>query len=98
MRRKRDFHVEQNNYYKGRFEMVLSLFNNNSKSWNVDLVQSLFLEVDAQDILTTPIPQCEVPDKIAWVGTKNGAYTVKSGYHFWFDNNVGGTGGLYDRG
>ncbi|XP_074374765.1 uncharacterized protein LOC141715185 [Apium graveolens] len=66
LRSKRDFSVEQSHIYEGRTELVSSLFNDNSKSWNVGLVNSLFEEVDAAAILATSIPQCEVKDRVAW--------------------------------
>lgn len=50
----------------------------------MNLVQSSFLEADAKAILATPIPQFDVTDRVAWIGTSNGSYTARSGYHFWF--------------
>lgn len=53
------------------------------------MVNSLFEEVDAAAILSTSIPQRDVNDRVTWTSTSNGIYSVRSGYHFWFDSMVG---------
>lgn len=62
---------------------VVELFQQNSKVWNEEKVNSLFTEGDARAILNTVIPQHVTGDRITWVNTKDGHYTVKSGYHVW---------------
>lgn len=89
LRSKGDFRVEQSHRYEGRTELVSSLFNANSKSWNVGLINSMFEGVDVAAILSTSIPQREVKDRVAWTGTSNGIYSAKSGYNFWFERMVG---------
>lgn len=45
-------------------------------------VQQDFHADDANLILQMHIPQLSVPDRIAWCGSANGIYSVKSWYHF----------------
>lgn len=77
--------MEDSHRYVGRSELVSTFIDAETKSWRVSLVQQFFLEEDALAILNTPIPQVKTKDRVAWMGTKNGQYTAKSGYHYWFD-------------
>lgn len=89
LRTKYDCCVEQNNFYAGRSEKVASLFTPGEKKWNTQLIKACFLEFDANAILSMPIPQREIKDKVAWMGSNNGVYSAKSGYRYWFDLNHG---------
>lgn len=44
---------------------------------------NLFSNCDAEIILALPIPKYHVSDRIAWMNTIDGKYTVRSGYAFW---------------
>ncbi|KAL6130570.1 hypothetical protein ACLB2K_068949 [Fragaria x ananassa] len=48
--------------------------------WNVDFIRNNFLEVDAEKILSIPICEGSGNDVGIWHYTKDGYYTVKSGY------------------
>ncbi|XP_074322978.1 uncharacterized protein LOC141659936 [Apium graveolens] len=89
LRLKGDFHVEQSTFYEGRNELVSSFFYPNERKWNINMVQECFLEEDAKAILATHIPQRDIADKVFGTGSNNGVYTVKSGYHCWFNNHFG---------
>jgi hypothetical protein len=52
-----------------------------SKNWNTSLVKQLFLPFEANHILNIPIINTNYPDEFYWPNTKDGVYTVKSGYH-----------------
>jgi hypothetical protein len=52
-----------------------------SKNWNTSLVKHLFLPFEATQILNIPIINTNYPDEFYWPNTKDGVYTVKSGYH-----------------
>lgn len=49
--------------------------------WNEQLVRQLFTVVEAEAILNIPLNRRGCEDVRFWVGSKNGKYTVKSGYH-----------------
>lgn len=83
-----DFCVEENHTSNFRDERVCNYFRPDSKVWDDVRVQQDFSDQDAHLILRTYIPQNKVKDRIAWVGSGTGAYTVKTGYHHWLDRNV----------
>lgn len=55
--------------------------------WNTEKVNSLFNETDAGAILSLRIPRSDTPDRVAWMNTVDGCYTVKFGYKLWQDDN-----------
>lgn len=48
----------------------------------------MFSTVDASAILATRVPSHVTCDRIAWSITKDGQYDVKTGYRFWYENNI----------
>lgn len=46
-----------------------------------------FLKEDADEIITLPIPQRTVADKMVWANSSNGVYIAKHAYHFWYDSH-----------
>lgn len=62
---------------------VSDFFLRDEKAWDVNKVFRHFSSEDANAILNTRIPQGYTRDRIAWVHTDNGQYTVKSGYFEW---------------
>jgi len=50
------------------------------KNWNENLIQSIMLPFEADQILSIPLLQSQDKDELTWKGTVNGSYTVKSGY------------------
>ncbi|KAL8093239.1 hypothetical protein AgCh_035216 [Apium graveolens] len=70
---------------------VAYLFKRNSLEWDKDKINSLFNKEDAAAILNMRIPQHNSADKMAWVHSTDGKYTVKTGYRMWqesYDNQV----------
>ncbi|XP_050237967.1 uncharacterized protein LOC126687449 [Mercurialis annua] len=61
--------------------LVCDLMDSSGSQWNRELVSRLFIEQDAQDILAIPIPYSHVADRLVWDFTRDGSYTVKSGYY-----------------
>ncbi|XP_021721016.1 uncharacterized protein LOC110688556 [Chenopodium quinoa] len=59
---------------------VLELINEECGEWRGDLLQSLFSVQDRNLILQLPISYAMPEDKLFWWPSKNGEYTVKSGY------------------
>lgn len=51
-----------------------------SKSWNVDLLNSLFLPFEVDHILEIPISHRLSEDLLCWDLEKNGVYSVRSAY------------------
>lgn len=66
-----------------RCDKVNEYFRPNIKQWDVTKVQQNFHPVDVKCILSMRIPQNQGLDRISWLGTSDGKYTAKSGYHHW---------------
>ena len=49
-------------------------------TWRADLVRELFLDFEAENILSIPLSTRMPRDKLVWVATSNGQFTVKSAY------------------
>lgn len=67
---------------------VSEFFLRNCKAWNEDKIRNTFSSVDSEAILAVRIPQSNIRDRVAWVHSNNGLYSVRSGYHFWLSNNT----------
>ena len=65
-----------------RSSMVSALILPTSAHWNTALIDQHFLPYDAEVIKNIPLSERFPPDKIYWLGSTNGLYTVKSGYRF----------------
>lgn len=68
---------------------VRDFFEQDGHSWDETKVRLHFSSEDANFILKTRIPQVDSTDRLAWVHTKDGHYTVRSGYQHWHKNHVG---------
>ena len=63
------------------FPMVFALIDHDTKRWKADLVKKTFLPFEADTILNIPL-SCSLPnDKLIWLGTKRGEFTVRSAYY-----------------
>lgn len=54
--------------------------------WNLELIYSSFWTHEAAAICSIPLPLNPAPDRLCWHFTKNGVYSVKSGYHMVVDS------------
>lgn len=88
LKNKQDFMVEAGDYNRGETTKVCQFLKANGKEWDVNLVKETFNEVDAQHILQIRIPKHSVSDRVAWMHTKEGIYSVKSGYQAWQERNT----------
>jgi len=61
-------------------EKVAELIYPDTGTWNEPLIHSMFDERRVQEILATPIGLPDENDKLVWMHTKTGEYSVKSGY------------------
>lgn len=60
--------------------MVRDLLREDYSGWDVDTVQALFSLEEAGRILKLPLRRLQGPDRLVWSFTKNGIYSVKTGY------------------
>ena len=62
-------------------QTVDSLILDDSRAWNVDMVQAIFPEDVAMKVLQVPISRHGGEDFASWPHTRFGQYTVRSGYN-----------------
>ncbi|KAL8099085.1 hypothetical protein AgCh_031678 [Apium graveolens] len=67
---------------------VCDFFLTGRKEYDEVKIRSTFNNSDAEAILSTHIPQSSTRDRIAWVHSKDGQYSVKSGYYQWQLNHM----------
>lgn len=70
-----------------RTDEVCEYFRPNIREWEVNKVQQTFHEDDVRCILQVRISQNQVSDRVAWLNTTDDRYTVKSGYHHWYNKH-----------
>ncbi|KAK2367272.1 putative mitochondrial protein [Trifolium repens] len=62
-------------------EHVSDLIDHTSQQWNSQLISQNFIPIEADNILKLPLTNTSEDDLICWQGTKDGHYTVRSGYN-----------------
>lgn len=62
------------------FHKVSDLIDRQNMGWNAQLIHQLFYTAKANLICAIPITNIDQEDIISWQGTKDGNYSVKSGY------------------
>jgi hypothetical protein len=72
---------------------VDSLINFHSMSWNVPLLQEVFLPRDVELITQIPLSVRRPRDTLIWSGTKKGIFTVKSAYYMLLHQSSAGEAG-----
>ena len=60
---------------------VSELLDRDTNWWKIDLIHELYSHEEATKICSMAVCPVRNKDQRAWVGTANGDYTVKSGYH-----------------
>ena len=60
--------------------MVSALIDQDTKRWQKDILDKIFLGFEVENILSIPIPHYPQEDQLIWVGNKKGIFTVKSAY------------------
>jgi hypothetical protein len=75
------------------YQKVKDILVNNGNEWNGQLINQLFIPIEAQQILKIPIIDSSQEDSLTWEGTPDGNYTVKSGYQaisYWEQTTIPG--------
>jgi hypothetical protein len=68
---------------------VNDLINSDTKHWNLPVINTIFLPFEAHQISKIPLINTNSRDELTWAGTKEGIYSVKSGYQAVMEwNNV----------
>jgi hypothetical protein len=62
-------------------DKVHDLINPITNWWNTQIINQTFLPIEAAQITQIPLDTSNREDILCWQGTKDGYYTVKSGYH-----------------
>lgn len=61
-------------------QKVKDLLHQHRVGWNEELLYQLFSEKECLSIQKIPVSSLGLTDKLIWHSTKNGQYSVKSGY------------------
>lgn len=83
LRGKDNFRVEENYVNRAGISKVSDLFISGERCWDDQKVYNFFQSCDANAILATPIPKNQRLDRLAWMHSANGQYSVKTGYQYW---------------
>jgi hypothetical protein len=62
-------------------DKVEDLIDPGTGSWDEQLLHDIFYPIDVRRIQAIPLSPLAEEDSIAWLGTKNGMFSVKSAYH-----------------
>jgi hypothetical protein len=60
---------------------VADLIDQDTKRWNVELIQAKFMEEEAQVISSIPLNPLKFEDKLIWRCSANGDFSIRSAYH-----------------
>jgi hypothetical protein len=72
-------------------QKVSDLIDVNSGGWKTQLISQTFYPMEATQICAIPLTNTQQEDLRCWLGTKDGIYSVKSGYQAimeWTDNSI----------
>lgn len=84
LRGKPDYCVDQYTQQQApRDTKVCDFLLKNQKAWDECKIRRTFNTVDAEAILAVRVSQCSTKDRVAWLHSINGRYSVSSGYHLW---------------
>ena len=60
--------------------MVADLIDSSTAKWKTEVIDSLFIPYEAELIKSIPLSATLPVDKIVWVETTNGNFTIRSAY------------------
>jgi hypothetical protein len=79
------------------YTKVSELIDPITGQWDLDILNSLFNSLDVARIMSIPINTQGFDDFIAWKATKNGKYSVRSGYYLQWRHQFGPTASQFAR-
>lgn len=89
LRSMEDFCIDKNRVIGDVTHLSVSdFFLENTKTWDVNKLNSHFCSEDVAAIVKTRIPQRYTINRVAWTHSKNGKCTVKSGYFQWCQHHL----------
>lgn len=62
-------------------EKVSALIDVESGAWKTNMIREVFLEHEADSILSIPLSTTLLADRLVWIANANGKFNVKSAYH-----------------
>lgn len=84
LRGKPDYCVDQYTQSQAnRHTKVCEFLLEDQKAWDERKIRSTFNTTDTEAILSVRVSQNSTKDRVAWLHSSNGQYSVKSGYYFW---------------
>ncbi|CAL1394093.1 unnamed protein product [Linum trigynum] len=72
----------------GGTSIVAELIDHESRMWKSNILQQHFNAVDRARIQGTPIPRQPAQDERIWSFEKNGKFSVRTAYRYWFKKNT----------
>ncbi len=69
---------------------VDQLICSDTMTWDVDLLDRVFLPRDVEAIKSIPLSQRRPSDILTWTGTKRGVFSVRSAYHMLLNQSHAG--------
>jgi hypothetical protein len=61
-------------------QMVMELMDTENRGWKADIIHQTFYPHEARQICAIPITLSDQEDFLSWYGSRDGTYSVKSGY------------------
>lgn len=71
-----------------RLRWVHQLINQDTNSWDADLIKNVCSPLDVNEILKIKLPHRGMEDFLAWHFDKTGVFTVRSAYHLALHNQL----------
>ena len=78
--------------------LVAALIDHTSSTWNENLVRSVFIPLDAEAILQSPLCTRQVDDFWAWAEERKGVFSVRSAYWMIQRTKLGREAWMYEQG